>query len=81
MTNETIAKRGSGNTTTLDAPPDRMSHNELLKRLNRSDSLASLRADQEHEVLRNLMIEKHGEVRVLEVEAEITKEKQYEYRK
>jgi hypothetical protein len=31
-------------------------------------------ADQEHEALRQLMIEKHGEVRVLEVEQEITKE-------
>jgi hypothetical protein len=60
------------NETTLDAPPDGLSHNELLLMLNRQDSLASLKTDHEHEVLRQLMIEKHGLERVVEVEAEIT---------
>jgi hypothetical protein len=39
--------------------------------LNRQDSLASLKTDQEHEALRVLMVEKHGMERVEEVEEEI----------
>jgi hypothetical protein len=61
------------NETTLeDHHTPRMSHNELLLRLNRADALASIKAgreaDKEHSALRALMIEKHGLERVEEVE-------------
>ena len=59
------------NETKLDAPPDGLSHNELLLRLDRQDALATIRADQEHEVLRGLMVEKYGLERVEEVEQEV----------
>ena len=42
MNNETRSKLGS-NTTTLDAPPDGLSHNELLLRLERQDAIEALR--------------------------------------
>jgi hypothetical protein len=57
--------------TTLEAHDTRMSHNELLLRLNRQDMVASIKADQEHFSLRALMVGLYGEGRVLEVEQEI----------
>jgi hypothetical protein len=74
MSNTTTAKLGS-NATPLDAPPDGLSHNELLMRLNRLDAPATMLADQESnkefDALRALMVEKYGEGRVVEVEREI----------
>jgi hypothetical protein len=40
-------------------------------RLNRLDAPATMLADQEHQALRALMVEKHGLERVIEVEREI----------
>ena len=70
---ENISKMRS-NTTTLDAPPDRMSHNELLLRLDRQDALVAMVADQEHEKLRVRMVDKYGEEGVAMVEEKIRKE-------